>query len=309
MCFSDLVRSCAACLVVSLAACGGAAVDVAPVDAAPHASQETITPPAVVKTDNAPDVLKIRLTLGARSDLRVREGQAVSAGSVLADRTAERERLTAQRALLLLAMRGVAASMPQPSHVSELPPVSYAEANARIRRAEAHATNAIGEVAARNEAVARQKSVVEAVGALPDLPPVAVQHEAARLQARQTEAAAAALRAGESRAEIDLARAQLVTEQNRRAFVERERAEQMRLEAVRLAERRQSAEAQKAEMIARLATLDAELQKMSVVRSPFAGTIQRIVWEGMNDHEMQVVVWLRVGVVNAGSERGGSSPK
>jgi len=89
---------------------------------------------------------KITLTLSSPQDLKVREGDLVREGQILADRDYERSRLTNQRREVLGAIAKIEQT-PQPiilppPPLRNLPPISFAEEEAQIEAAELRFTQA-----------------------------------------------------------------------------------------------------------------------------------------------------------------------
>jgi len=186
-------------------------------------SVEAQTPaqaPATPADDSSlPRLLKISLSLSSPQEIKVKQGDTVVAGEVLADRAEERSRLTAQRRELQLALQQIQArqipTLQAPVTVplvKGLPPVSYAEEEAAIRSA---ATNvqqkeralqlqqqsienepleaaagvrvAAAEVQNRQRLVDMQLRKIDAVALLNDLPPAVAVHEQAVLKQRLAE--------------------------------------------------------------------------------------------------------------------------
>lgn len=181
--------------------------------------QTSPSPLAPASQSNLPKLLKISLSLSSPKDLKVRQGDLVAAGEVLADRVEERSRLTAQRQELMLALEQIqartitapSAPVPIPA-VKSLPPTSYAEEEAAIRAAATNVKQAERAVQFQQEnfksepleeAAGLQKAAVElqnrrrivdiqlrkidAVALLKDLPPSVNMHEQAVLKQRSAE--------------------------------------------------------------------------------------------------------------------------
>lgn len=170
-------------------------------------------------SSNLPRLLKVNFSLSSHKDLRVKQGDTVTAGEVLADRVEERSHLTGQRQALILAFNQIQARtitappapMPVPT-VKNLPPISYAEEEAAIRAA---ATTIVGaeralqlqqeslksepleesagvriaevEVQNRQRGVDNQLRKIDAVAMLKDLPPSVAIHEQEVLKRRSAE--------------------------------------------------------------------------------------------------------------------------
>lgn len=158
---------------------------------------------------SAPRLLKLNLKISSPKDVKVRQGDTVVAGEVLADRVEERSRLTATLQSLDLEYKQVATrTVPTPPPpvqvppVRALPPVSYEEeetaiflSGMNIRQAErafqqhtlklqtppieesAALRRAAVEVKNEERIVNNQKRKIDAVAVLKDLPDAVMPHE------------------------------------------------------------------------------------------------------------------------------------
>ncbi len=184
----------------------------------PTDSQTSPSAPSTGKS-NSPKVLKFSLTLSSPKDLKVRQGDKVAAGEVLADRVEERSRLTAQRQALdleyqQLQLRTIPTPPPPVSvpTVKSLPPISYAEEEAAIRAATMNVqqaerafqlqqqslkqspleessavTKAVVEVENAQRLVNNQKRTIDAVALLKNLPDSVALHEQEVLKQKEAE--------------------------------------------------------------------------------------------------------------------------
>lgn len=180
--------------------------------------------PEVVETNpsGSPRILKFSLSLSSPKDLKVHQGDTVTAGEVLADRVEERSRLTIQRKSLDLAYQQIQQRVllkPPvplvplvPPAVRSLPPVSYAEEEAQIQSASMAVAEAEKELQQQSEAtktipleessavdsarvkvenaqrlLENQKQKLQAVQLLKDLPPEVEIHEQEMLKRRESE--------------------------------------------------------------------------------------------------------------------------
>ncbi len=174
-------------------------------------------PPA--QSSNSPRLLKFNLSLSSPKDLKVRQGDTVAVGEVLADRVEERSRLTTQHQSLELAYQQIQARkiitppapVPVPA-VKSLPPISYAEEEAAIRSAAMNVeqaerafhlqqenlktepleesstvARAAVEVQNRQRLLDNQRRKIDAVAMLKDLPPSVAVHEQEVLKQREAE--------------------------------------------------------------------------------------------------------------------------
>jgi len=279
-------------LCIVIAACGVTACNRA-------SSQTSTTPPVPMlastvedetpapshEQPNSPRSIKVRVTINSPADLRVKAGQQIAEGDVMADRAAQRAGLLAQRQqaqltldrLLHLAERSDTGDRPT------LPTANFAEHEANIRRAElAHA--------AVVRAAEIQEKRINEIGKLPfpvDLEAVK-QHETAKL-------AQLAQQEREAQANLELARAQLETARASRAYTESKDKLEIQRQHIAQSEQRQQRETLIAQTRAQLTTLDQQISALAAVRAPFGGTVKKIQWEGQSNAEISVVITVDVG--------------
>lgn len=166
-------------------------------------------PAAPSKAADSPRYLQLKLSISSPQDLKVKQGDSVVAGQVLADRVEERSRFTSQRRVLQLSLQQIeSASITTPPRpkpvpvVNQLPPISYTEEEAAIAAAQMNVQQAErnfqylqqslkSEPLEESSAVAKaavevqdqqrlidiQKRKIDAVALLKDLPDSVMVHE------------------------------------------------------------------------------------------------------------------------------------
>lgn len=211
--------------------------------------------PAPAQSKSNPKTLKFSLSLSSPKDLKVRQGDMVSAGEVLAERAEERSHLTAQRQTLLLEYQQLITKIiltpPKPTPipvVRSLPPISYDEEQAAIsaaglnvRQAErgfqlqqqafkqapvkesAAVQKAVVEVTNRQRLLDNQRRKIDAVSLLKDLPEDVLVHEQEVLKQREAELRQAEADYQQTQAELSAA-TQAQTEKLQQLGVVLERA-------------------------------------------------------------------------------------
>ncbi len=259
--------------------------------------------------------LTLKLSLSSPEDLRVREGDWVMAGQVLAERVRDRLRLSGQRRELLLQIARIKQPIPAPAplrsvpEVASLPAPSFLEQVAEVERMRLKA-----EAAQRNrEAQQRKLDLLQSLPAS-EVPEAVMPHEQAVLAERQRQV-------DQANAEVSLAQARLVKAQHDRQYQEylhslevskREIALQQAVlqHEQQLQERTQQErdrEFQLAQLNAQLQALDAQLQALSSTRSPYSGKIRRIKWTGQMDQTLSVELSLSMAA-NSGVGSPGDRP-
>ena len=175
------------------------------------------TTPANPANSGSGRLVKINISVTSPEDLKVREGDTVSAGQVLADRDKERARLTAQREQIQLSLQKIEQtellSPPKPlpvPEVAELPPISYKEEEAAISAAQLALEQATrnyelamgttpfitqqamvemeaSKVEAAQREVDLQQRKLDAIATLKELPPEVSAHETEQLKRKTSE--------------------------------------------------------------------------------------------------------------------------
>ena len=234
-----------------------------------------------------PRRLTITVAVADPEDLKVTEGDRVFIGQLLADRGRDRARLEGQARQLDLTLEQLRSAtitplqMPaQVPAVAALPNPSYLEEEAAIERAKVTVDQA--------ERVLQQKQQqIAYLQTLPNLDPLVMEHEQAKLTELQ-QAHTAAVR------DYQLAVGRLGNAQGETAYREYrhslelaervERANQAGLSYQRqwaeYEQRLRDRDYQISQTRLRLDEVDNALASLAVVRSPYAGRIRRVKWLG-----------------------------
>lgn len=315
-------------------------------------------------TPGAGRLVKINISVTSPEDLKVREGDTVSAGQVLADRDKERARLSAAKQQIELSLQKIEQaellSPPKPlpvPEVAELPPISYKEEEAAISAAElaleqaqrnyelamqttpfikqqATVEMAEAKVTAQGREVDLQQRKLDAIATLKNLPPEVSAHENEQLKRKSSEYeqrraesnyAAAELKnaqeqrtaqlktladeVGKAQANVRLAQSRLDTAKTKRGYDEyqhsinkarrAEESNQFAQNQVRqqqeYSQQQRDREFQIAQLKAKLGEIDQQLGELSIVKSPYSGTIRRIKSAGQTNQNLQFEITLVVG--------------
>ena len=264
--------------------------------------------PTTSHTNNRTDprTLTFTLTLSDPEDLKVRQGDSVSVGDTLADRTRHRQRLQDQHQRTQLSLKRiqhqqiVEPPLPQPvPPVAVLPSVSYATEE-----------TAIAEIQGDIDLQTRK---IDLLGTLPpdQVTPALREHEDRVLERLYRD--------------LETAEAGLKEAQEARRYQEYEyslamanRAERENQQRLSYSEQLQRTEQQKRDKVFQIAQLEAQLQSLdnqlsdlSTVRSPYSGTIRRIKWLGQEDTRLTVEITLAVaggGSATVSPADNGSAP-
>ena len=155
----------ATAIVVGIAGCGWffSKDNSQSVIAQPATVTQTAPTPRTQKLE--PRTIKIHLTLTSPQDLKVKPGDEVISGTVLSDRTTERQRLLAQKKQLEISLKKLDLPIPeitQPKPIpalSKLPPVSYQQEEANIALKQQ-------ELAEAERAIANQETKIKELEAI-----------------------------------------------------------------------------------------------------------------------------------------------
>ncbi len=235
--------------------------------------------------ENLPESIKVRVQISRREDLRVKVGQKLKAGDVIADRNKERDALEAQKRqaeLSLERLKNLMLLKTEELQKPIMPDASFAEYEANIRRA-----SVLIDAAKRN--IELQKTRIEQIEKLPfpgDMSKI-TQHETARLELLKGELL-------EAESNLALERAKLETAKANRNYSEQKDALEINKAKITIGEQRVTIETQITQLEAQITNLNASIIALSAVRAPFAGTVRKISWEGQTNDEITVVISVDV---------------
>ena len=282
---------------------------------------QPINVPAVA----SPRLHKMSLEISKPEDLKVKVGDAVSAGQVIADQQDERTRLQIKKEELELALKRIESqkiSPPQkgvdpdkPKAVPELaplPPFSTAEYEAAISKAEL-------DLKRSQVNLDLKQRQIDYLRGTQGIDPAILEHESAQLSELQTKHESA-------QAELDLANGKLETAKNERkqqeyqhqfnlarrveeanqaqSFYQRQLAEnqinyQRQLAAYEKEVREKDYQLTQLKLQAN--SIEDKLAQLSTIRSPYAGQIKRIKFVGQSGNKLNVELSLIVGSPGATS--------
>jgi len=255
-----------------------------PVESVPR---KTITLGAddVPTSENLPESIKVRVVISRREDLRVKVGDKLKAGDVIADRDKERNALEAQKRQAELSLERLKNLMMLKTENLQkpiMPDASFAEFEANIRRAAL-----LVEAAKRN--IKLQESRIVEIKKLPfpgDVSKI-TQHETARLALLKGELL-------EAESNLALERAKLETVKANRNYTEQKDALEIEKAKITASEQRITIETSITQIEVQITNLNARIITLSAVRAPFAGTVKKISWEGQTNDEITVVISVDV---------------
>jgi hypothetical protein len=272
---------------------------------------QTDAPTAAPRSEisDSPRRLTITVRVQEPTDLKVSEGSRIQKGQVIADRKREKQRLQAQRSRLSLSLARLTAYQPSPPTpprpvpaVKSLPPASYLEHEATVETAKVAIDSVESEIGTKNQEIAYLRG-------LPSVDPIIIEHEGAKLAelkrkhttaVKEYQLAIAKLQAAKNQRDYQEYQASLETvkraeESNAtRASYERSFAEYQQ----RLADR----EFQTAQIQGKIQEVENAIASLSVVKSPYDGTIRRVKWLGQSP-DGSLTAEITVMVRNGNTDR------
>jgi hypothetical protein len=233
--------------------------------------------------------LTIAISVAAMADLKVSEGQTLQTGDTIADRALDRQRLEAQKAQLTLSLARLQTATISPPQaraatapIAALPNPSFLEPQAQVEKSKA-------DVDSISATVTNKKAEIDYLGTLPNLNPIVLDHERAKLAALEQQHTATVR-------DYQLAMGKLSTAQEGRDYQEYQHslsqadrtAAQNRngLEYQRqvadFEQRHRDRDFQISQTQLKLNEIDNQLATLSAVRAPQPGKIRRIKWLGQS---------------------------
>jgi hypothetical protein len=223
----------------------------------PSPSVPMVEPTPVIsrRTNLVPRELKLKLTLDGPADLKVKQGDLIQKGQILSDRTSSRKQLEQKRQAIRLKLEHLNASAGAGSR-----PNSYAVEQARVHQAQVRVQQA-------REAIALFKAhspwTDYAWASLP-------------LYKESTQVSQLIIKVQDAETELGLVVAQL------------QAAREKNLVHVG----GQDNSVQQALLMAQLKDVEAKLDGVGMVRSPYSGMIKKIKWIGQTNRELLVELTL-----------------
>jgi biotin carboxyl carrier protein len=223
------------------------------------------------------------------NDLKIKEGQQVKVGQIIADRELQRSRLSFQKQQLKISLtRLETANITPPAPptatptVNSLPPISYLEHEAAVEKTKA----AIASVSSELDL---KKQEIDYLSKVPNLDPVILEHERTKLAELQRNHTAAVR-------EYQLAMGKLQSAKDSRKYQEYqatvdqarrvEESNQTRLNYQRqLAEYEQrltDREFQVTQIKTKLNEVENAISNLAQVKAPYAGVVRRVKWLGQS---------------------------
>lgn len=277
---------------------------------------EIIAAPQLPKTK----LHKISLQIIEPNDLKVKAGSTVAAGQVIADQEGERDRLEAKKAELTLAierLKNQLITKPQkplePLAPKPVPPlrqlgdISYQQYEAAVEKAKKELDRTQAQLSLKQ----RQTDYIKGIEGID---PAIIEHEL--VASTELEA-----KVKDSSIEINLAEGKLLTARQERqqkeyqhsldvakrieeantaqSFYQRQVAENL------IAYQRQSSDYEKeqrerdyrlTQTALQLSTIDDSISKLSVIRSPYEGTVRRVKFVGQIDNKLGVDISILVNL-------------
>jgi hypothetical protein len=222
----------------------------------PSPSPASTVEPVPIRTprnNSVPRELKLKLTMDAPTDLKVKQGDRVRKGQMISDRTSARKQLEQQRQAIRLKLENL--------NTESITSASYAVEKAKVRQAQVKVQQA-------REAIAQFKS---------NSPWTDYAWASLPLYKESAQVSQLATRVQDAKAELDLTVAQL------QVFREKKPVGTGGQDAL-----------QQVLLMFQLREIEAKLNAVGVVRSPYDGTVKKVKWSGQVNQELTVEVTLTI---------------
>ena len=243
-------------------------------------------------SEDSPRRLTIKVSVADPSDLKVRQGDRIQAGDLIADRGWARQRLEAQQQQLALTLQRLqTATITSPLPPASVPAIvqpTYLEEEAAIAKAQALVERA-------EHAIAAKHQELEYLQTLDHLNPLVLEHEQAKLAELQRQHTAAV-----RDYQLAVGRKSSAEYRHRLTLTERaERQNQTMLSYQRqwaeYEQRLRDREFQVAQTQLKLDEVENQIASIAVVRAPYSGTVRRVKWVGQgSDGQLSAEVALMV---------------
>lgn len=220
------------------------------------------------RTNTLPRTLKLKVTLDTPADLKVVQGQQVVKEQILSDRSLARERLLGQRQVLLLKLEQLKKPQSSPTTKPANPEVSYAEENAKIASAKLEVDQA-------------QKAIAQFIA---NSPWTEYAREQGFQPSEKEKLAGLNNVLAQKKASLNLAIAGLQS------------AKEKHREEINKEAQQQDTSLEQAQLLAQLNSVESELERFGLVKSPYTGSIKKIKWVGQTDSEL--VAELTIAITN-----------
>ena len=272
-----------------------------PTEAQTQTPMPSAAPAITPNNGGTPRTLPLTFNVSEPGDVKVRQGQIITAGQAIADRTKERRILENQRKRIELAIQKLETnevlpvpSPPPPPAMAELPAPTFVDQQAELDKARL-------EVAQAQESVSLQQRKLAVLETIPqhEIPEAVIPHES-RLQDKiyseldqanaQLKIAMAKLEEAKAAREYleyqhSLKRADREAQQNQQIL---EYQRQKQEEAGRLEQR----QVEVANLTIKLQETEAKLQELSTIRSPYPGKVQRVRFLKQENNLLNVEVLI-----------------
>ncbi len=236
-----------------------------------------------------PNRIEIAVNISAHEDLKIAQDMTIAKGQIISDRIPEKTRLQAQKRQLQLSLERVLSAsiqappkpLPVPA-VAPLPPVNYLEHEAAIERANIAIALSAEEITIKEQEIAELSQI-------PDLDPIILEHEQAKLKQLQLnhqiaenelELAQGKLQTAKQQREYQeyqatITAARRVEEENQaKAFYQRQLAEYNEKIAAK--------EIQVTQLQEKLNDIQSQIENLQIV-SPYSGTVRNIEFLGQSE--------------------------
>jgi hypothetical protein len=254
-----------------------------------------------LQSANSPRTFKFKVTVAAANDLKIRQGDAINQGQVIADRTEERSQLLGQQKQVQLNLKKIEGSkLIEPlapikaPQIAAPPSPSYLQFEAQIRQAQIKAQQ-------EQEALDLKQRELDFLKSQQGTDPIVFEHELAVQRTLES-------KREQANEEISLAQGKLAAAQQQFAYQQYEhtiqaaqrveQANQANLQyqqqLARYQEQLREKDFQVSQLSLKLGEINERLQAIAVIKAPYSGVVRRVKPVGGADGRVEFEITLAI---------------
>jgi hypothetical protein len=244
---------------------------------------------------------KFKVTVAAANDLKIRQGDAITQGQTIADRTEERSQLLGQQKQLQLNLEKIKGSKLieplapiKPPQIAAPPPPTYLQFEAQIRQAQIKAQQ-------EQEALDLKQRELDYLKGQKETDPIVFEHELAVQRTLESKREQANEEVSLAQGKLAAAQQQFAYQQYEHTIQAAQRVEQAnqanlqyQQQLARHQEQLREKDFQVSQLSLKLGEINERLQAIAVIKAPYPGIVRRIKPTGGNDGRVEFEITLAI---------------
>jgi len=244
---------------------------------------------------------KFKVTVANANDLKIRQGDAINQGQVIADRTEERSQLIGQQKQVQLNLKKIEGSkLIEPlapikaPQIAAPPPPSYLQFEAQIRQAQIKAQQ-------DQEALDLKQRELDFLKSQQGTDPIVFEHELAVQRTLESKREQANEDVSLAQGKLAAAQQQFAYQQYEHTIQAAQRVEQAnqanlqyQQQLARYQEQLREKDFQVSQLSLKLGEINERLQAIAVVKAPYSGVVRRIKPSDGNDGRVEFEITLAI---------------